>query len=208
MAASGAFFVVLLVTATFGRGSVFCISTSCFVEGVLWSLPSYAAMLAIVVTAVLIAAALVRARVGPSVVRIVALGAAIAGALAYVVVSIVSLDAAWVGAFSGRLTPAPPTPLLPPALVNIAPTLWAVSFMLIGIWIALTSLLTLPLHPPPPLVIFGWVTGVALAALIPLMTFARDYAVRTYALPAEFLAVTVWALFLGLRLIRRSPPPA
>jgi hypothetical protein len=58
LAAAAALLVVLAVTETFGRRSVFCSSTTCFVEGVLWSLPSYAAMLAIVIAAGLIAAAL------------------------------------------------------------------------------------------------------------------------------------------------------
>lgn len=207
MAASSAAVVVMIGTAYFGRGSIFCSSTSCFVEGLLWSLPSYAALLAMVVTAVLIASALMRSRTGPFVVRIVALAAAIAGAFAYATVSLVSLDTAWTGAFSGELTPGPPRAILPPALVPLTPTLWALSFMLIGVWIALTSLLTLPLRAPPALVVFGWVTGVVLAAYIPLMTVARSPAVdvNSYALPAEFLAVTAWALGLGLLFIRRLP---
>jgi hypothetical protein len=202
MAASSAIFSAVIASTTIVRGSVFCSSTACFVEGVLWSLPGYAAMLAIVMTAILIASTLVRSHIGPSLVRIVALGGAIVGAVAYVVASLISLDAAWAGAFSGQLTPHP-GPLVPPALVPLTPALWAISFMSIGVWMALTSLLTLRLHVPPPLVVFGWVTGVALVAFIPVMTFARDYTVSTYALPAEFLAITVWALFLGVVLIRR-----
>jgi hypothetical protein len=207
MASSSALFLAL-ATATFGRQSIFCDNTSCHVDLVLWSLPLYAALLALVLSAVLIAAALVRAHVGPPAVRIVALGAAIVRAVAYVVVSILSLDDAWVGAFSGRLTPAPPTPLLPSALRTIAPSLWPLSSMSIGIWIALTSLLTSRLHAPPPLVIFGWITGVAVAAFVPLAMTGRFYAVDMYALPAEFVALTVWAFVLGLALVRRSPVAA
>jgi hypothetical protein len=205
MAAACAAVVVLIATSYFGRGSVFCGSTSCYVASVLWSLPSYAALLAMVTTAVLIASALLGARVGPFVVRIVALAAAITGALAYVTASLVSLDTAWTGAFSGQLTPGPPPYLLPRALVPLTPTLWAVAFMLIGVWIALTSLLILPLRAPLPLVVFGWVTGVALTAYIPLVALARDPAVNNYALPAEFFAMSVWALGLGILLVRRPP---
>jgi hypothetical protein len=75
--------------------------------------------------------------------------------------------------------------------------------MSIGIWMALTSLLTMRLHVPPPLVVLGWVTGVALVAFIPVMTFTRDYPLSSYALPTEFFAITVWALFLGVVLIGR-----
>jgi hypothetical protein len=208
LAGFGALLMVLLATRTFGRGSVFCGSTSCFVEAVVWSLPTYAAVLAIVLSAVLIAAAVVRARVGPPVLRIVGLGVAIASAAVYVVVSLVSLDVAWVGAFSGRLTPAPPTPLLPPIPATLMPLLWALSFVLIGVWIALTSLLTLSLRTPPALVIFGWLAGVGFLGFIPVAAYARDYTVSTYALPVVVLAMTAWALILGITLIKRAPPTA
>lgn len=127
MAASGASLLIIRVTETFGRGSIFCSSTSCFVESVLWSLPGYAALLAVVMTTALMAAALVRERVGPPVVRIAALLAAVAGAIGYVVAAVVTLDFAWAGAFSGQLSPRP-TALLPPILVTFAPSLLTLSF--------------------------------------------------------------------------------
>jgi hypothetical protein len=202
MAASGAVLVVLRVTETFGRGSIFCSSTSCFVESLLWSLPSYAALLAVVITTALMAAVLVRERVGPSLVRIATLLAAAAGAIGHVIATVVTLDFAWYGAFSGELS-GRPTPLLPPILVTFAPTLWTLSLMLTGIAIALTSLLLLPLRAPLPLVVLGWTTGVALAAYVPLMTLWRASAVYAHVLNAEFLALTVWALVLGI-VLRRS----
>jgi hypothetical protein len=204
MAASGALPVVLVVSRTFGRQSVFCSSTPCFVEAVLWSLPAYAAVLAIVFSLILVASALERARVGPSVVRIAALGAAIAGAVAYIVVSLVGIDIAWAGAFSGRLSPPGPTPLLPPVLATLTPQLWWLALMLIGISIGLTSLLLLPVGAPRPLVILGFVAGVGCAALIPYSS-GWGYAVSQYALPAEFLGITVWALCVAVFLVRRSP---
>jgi len=86
-----------------------------------------------------------------------------------------------------------------------------------GIWIALTSLLLLPLRVPRPLVVLGWIAGVALATLmsrvlkpvpIEVGAYALDYALYTYAVPAVFLAVTSWALWLAITLMRRSPQAA
>jgi len=202
MAASGASLLIIRVTETFGRGSIFCSSTSCFVESVLWSLPGYAALLAVVMTTALMAAALVRERVGPPVVRIAALLAAVAGAIGYVVAAVVTLDFAWAGAFSGQLSPRP-TALLPPILVTFAPSLLTLSLMLTGVSIALTSLLLLPLRAPRPLVVLGWVAGVAMAALV---SSAQIHAVRTYALPVAFLVLTAWASYLAIVLMRRSAP--
>jgi hypothetical protein len=202
MAGSGAFLVVLRVTETFGRGSIFCSSTSCFVESLLWSLPGYAAMLAIVTTTALMAMTLVRERIGPSLVRIATLLAATTSAIGHVVATVVTLDFAWYGAFSGELS-GRPTQLLPPNLVTFAPTLWTLSLMLTGIAIALISLLFPPLRAPLPLVVLGWATGVALAAYVPLMTLWRESGVYARVLTAELLALTVWALFLGI-LLRRS----
>jgi hypothetical protein len=205
LAAAAALLVVLAVTETFGRRSVFCSSTTCFVEGVLWSLPSYAAMLAIVIAAGRIAAALVRARVGPSSMRIVALSAAVAGAVAYITVSVVSLDAAWVGAFSGQLSPPPPALRLPPALATLTAPLGTLSLMLLGVSIALTSLL-LPLRAPTPLAILGWIAGVAVAAIpsAQMYTSAQISTAYRYALPAAFFTVTVWALWLAVVQIKRA----
>jgi hypothetical protein len=203
MATSGAFLVLLRVTETFGRGSIFCHSTACFVEGLLWSLPSYAAMLIVVVTTALMAAALVRERVGPSLVRIVTLLVAAGSAVGHVVATIVTLDLAWFGAFSGELS-GRPTQLLPPILVTFAPVLWTLSLMLTGIAIALISVLLLPLRAPLPLVVLGWTTGVALAAYVPLMTLWRETAVYAQVLTTELMAMTVWALLLGI-VLRRSP---
>lgn len=103
MAASGAFLLVLRLTETFGRGSIFCSDTACAVEGVLWSLPRYAA--------------------------------------------------------------------------TLAPSLWTLSLLLTGVSIALTSLLLLPLRAPLPLVVLGWLAGVAVAAVIPVTAYSRTYAV-------------------------------
>jgi hypothetical protein len=203
MAASGAVLVVLRVTETFGRGSIFCHSASCFVEGLLWSLPSYAAMLVVVVTIVLIAAALVRERIGPSFVRFATLCVAAVGAIGYVVATAVTLDFAWYGAFSGELS-ARPTQLLPPILITFAPTMWTLSLMLTGVSIALVSLLLLPLRIPVPLVVLGWATGVALAVYVPVTTLWREIWISGPALTAELLALTVWALRLGI-VLRRSP---
>ena len=164
MAASGALLVVLRVTETFGRGSIFWHSTSCFVEGMLWSLPSYAAMLAIVTTTALMAVTLVRERVGPPPVRM--------------------------------------------ATRTFAPTLWTLSLMLTGVSIALISLLLLPLRVPLPLVVLGWTTGVALAVYVPLTTLWREIWMSTPALTAELLALTVWALLLGIVLRRPSAATA
>ena len=207
LAASGAFLLVLRITETFGRGSIFCSSRSCFIESLLWSLPSYAALLAIVTTTTLMAAALARERVGPSLVRIVTLIAAAAGAVGHVAATVVTLDFAWYGAFSGELT-GRPTQLLPPTLVTFAPTLWTVSLMLTGIAIALTSLLLLSLRASLPVVVLGWTTGVALAAYVPLMTLWRESAAYAHVLNAEFLALTVWALVLGIALRRPSTATA
>lgn len=206
LSAAGAFLVVLVVTETFGRRSVFCSSTACFVEGVLWSLPSYAATLAIFVAAVLIAAALVRARVGPSSVRIVALSAAVAGAVAYIVVSVVSLDAAWVGAFSGQLSPPPPALRLPAVLATLTAPLWALSLTLLGVSIALASLLLLPLRAPRALAVLGWIAGVGVAAIpsAQMYTSAQISTAYRYALPAAFFTVTVWALWLAVVQIKRA----
>jgi hypothetical protein len=205
LAAAAALLVVLTVTETFGRRG-FCSSTTCFVEGVLWSLPSYAAMLAIVVATGLIAAALVRARIGPPSVRIVALSAAVAGAVAYIIVSVVSLDAAWVGAFSGQLSPPPPALRLPPVLATLTAPLWTLWLMLLGVSIALTSLLLLPLRAPTPLAILGWIAGVAVAAIpsAQMYTSAQIYTPYRYALPAAFFTVTVWALWLAVVQIKRA----
>jgi hypothetical protein len=205
MAASGAFLVLLRVTETFGRGSIFCSSTSCFVESLQWSLPSYAALLALVITTALMAAVLVRERVGPSLVRIATLLAAAAGAIGHVVATVVSLDFAWYGAFSGELS-GPTTQLLPPILLTFAPSLWSVSLMLTGVSIALMSLSLLSLRAPLPLVILGWGSGVALAAYVPSMTLWRQSDAYAQVLTAELMAVTVWALLLGVGL-RRSPRP-
>ncbi len=202
LAAAAALLVVLVVTETFGRRSVFCSSTSCFVEGVLWSLPTYAAMLAVVIACVLITVALVRARVGPSSVRIIALSTALAAAVAYIIVSIVSLDAAWVGAFSGQLSPPPPALRLPTVFASLTAPLWTLCLMLLGVSIALTSLLLLPLRAPQPLAVLGWIAGVAVAALIPSVPIYTAY---RYAVPVAFLAVTVWAFWLAVVVIRRSP---
>jgi hypothetical protein len=204
IAASGACLVVLRVTETFGRGSIFCHSTSCFVESLLWSLPSYAALLAVVITIALMAVTLVRERVGPLLVRTATLLVAAAGAIGHVVATVVTLDYAWFGAFSGELS-GRPTPLLPPILVTFAPTLWTLSLMLTGIAIALISLLLLPLRVPLPLVVLGWTTGVALAVYVPLTTLWREIWMSTPALTAELLALTVWAILLGI-VLRRSPP--
>jgi hypothetical protein len=149
MAASGAFLVVLRVTETFGRGSVFCGSTSCFVESLLWSLPGYAAMLAIVTTTALIAVTLMRERIGPSLVRIATLLAATASAIGHAVATVVTLDFAWYGALSGELS-GRPTQLLPPNLITFVPTLWTLSLMLAGVAIALISLLLLSVRAPRP----------------------------------------------------------
>ena len=204
MAISGAFLVLLRITETFGRASVFCHSTACFVESLLWSLPSYAAMLAVVVATALMAAALVHERVGPSLVRIVAPLAAAGSAVGHVVATIVTLDFAWFGAFSGELS-GRPIQLLPPILITFAPALWTLSLMMTGIAIALTSLLLLPLRAPLPLVALGWTTGVALAVHVPLTTLWREIWMSTPALTAELLALTVWALLLGIVLRRSSP---
>lgn len=203
MAASGAFLVLLRVTETFGRGSIFCSSTSCFVESLLWSLPSYAALLALVITNALMAAVLVRKRVGPSLVRIVTLLAAAAGAIGHIIATVVTLDFAWYGAFSGELS-GQATQLLPPILVTFAPSLWTVSLMLTGVSIALLSLSFLSLRARLQLVILGWASGVALATYVPLMTLWRESAMYAHVLTTELMAVTVWALVLGFSL-RRSP---
>jgi hypothetical protein len=204
MAASGALLVLLRVTETFGRGSIFCSTTSCFVESLLWSLPGYAALLGVVVTTALMAAVLVRERVGPSLVRSATLLAAGTGVIGHVVATVVTLDFAWYGAFSGELS-GQPTPLLPPILITLAPALWAFSLMLTGVSIALMSLLLLPLRAPLLLVALGWAAGVALATFVPVMTLWREFGRSTEALTAELLAVTIWALVLGL-VIRRSRP--
>jgi hypothetical protein len=117
MAASGAFLVLLRVTETFGRGSIFCSSTSCFVESLLWSLPGYAAMLVIVTTTALMAVTLMRERIGPSLVRIATLLAATTSAVGHAVATAVTLDFAWYGALSGELS-GRPTQLLPPNLIR------------------------------------------------------------------------------------------
>lgn len=206
LAAAAALLVILVVTETFGRRSVFCSSTACFVEGVLWSLPSYAAMLAIVIADVLIAAALLRARLGPGGVRIAALSTAVAGAVAYIVVSIVSLDAAWVGAFSGQLSPPPPALRLPSVLATLTAPLWTLSLILLGVSIALTSLLLLRLPPLRPLVVLGWIAGVAVAAIPSAQMYAsaQMYPAYRYALPVAFSLLTVWALWLAIVQIRRA----
>jgi flagellar biosynthesis component FlhA len=77
--------------------------------------------------------------------------------------------------------------------------------LLTGIAIALISLLLLPLRVPPPLVVLGWITGVALAVYVPLTTLWRETWMSTPALTAELLAMTVWALVLGIVLRRSSP---
>jgi hypothetical protein len=202
MAASAICLVVLRVTETFGRGSVFCSTTSCFVEGLLWSLPGYAAMLGVVVSAALIAAALMRGRVGPLAVRSVTLIAAVAGAIGYVVAAVATLDFAWAGAFSGELGDRP-TALLPATLMTFVPSLWTLSLMLTGVAIALTSLLLLPLRAPLPLIVLGWATGVALAAIVPLATSWRAYLASAQTLSAVLLALAVWAFALTI-VIRRS----
>ncbi len=202
LAGAAALLVVLVATETFGRRSVFCSSTECFVEGVLWSLPTYAAMLAVYIADVLITSALMSAQIGPSSVRIVALTTAVAGAVAYIIVSIVSLDAAWVGAFSGQLSPPPPALRLPPAFAILSAPLWTLCLMLLGVSIALTSLLLPPLRAPQPLAALGWIAGVAMAALIPS---AQIYTAYRFAVPIAFLAVTIWASWLAVVLIRRSP---
>ena len=202
MAASGAFLVVLRATETFGRGSVFCSSTSCFVESLLWSLPGYAAMLAVVTTTALMALTLMRERIGPSPVRIATLLAATTSAIGHAVATVVTLDFAWYGALSGELS-GRPTPLLPPDLITFAPMLWTLSLMLTGAAIALVSLLLLSLRAPLPLVVFGWTTGVAVAAYVPLMTLWRESAAYAHVLTADLLALTVWALALGI-FFRRS----
>lgn len=207
MAASGAVLVTLRLTETFGRGSIFCHTASCFVEGLLWSLPSYAAMLIVVVTIALMAAALVRERVGPSLVRIVTLLAAAASAIGYVVATVVTLDFAWYGAFSGELS-GRPTQLLPSIFIPFAPTLWTLSLMLTGVSIALVSLLLLPLRVPVPLVVLGWATGVALAVHTPLTTLWREVWISGPTLTAELLALTLWALLLGIVLRRSSLVPS
>ena len=206
MAASAICLVVLRVTETFGRGSVFCSSTSCFVESLLWSLPSYAAMLGVVVSAALIAAALMRGRVGPSVVRSVTLIAAVASAIGYVVAAVATLDFAWAGAFSGELGDRP-TALFPPTLMTFVPSLWTLSLMLTGVAIALTSLLLLPLRVPLPVIVLGWATGVALAAIVPLATSWREYSASAHTLTAALLALTVWAIALAI-VVRRSSSAA
>lgn len=211
MAASCAVFALLRVTETFGRLAIFCHETSCFVEGVLWSLPGYAAMLAIVTTAVLMAAALERAHVGPSVVRIAAFAAAVGSTVTYIVASAVTLDSAWAAAFSGRLNPSPQTPLLPPILLTLTLPLWFSSWMLLGVWIALTSLQSLSLRAPWLLVVVGWIAGVALATLSAAMAYAFDHAaylVTRAALSVVFLTVAVWALWLAVFLMRLSPRAA
>jgi hypothetical protein len=202
MAASGAVFAVLVVTKTFGRQSIFCSTASCAMEGVLWSLPAYAATLAIALAAVLLTAALERARVGPSALRILAVGTAVAGTVAYVVASIVSLDLAWANAFSGQLSPPPPKPLLPSVLATMNLAFWWLALMLVGVSIALTSLLLLPLRAAPLLVTLGFAAGIGCAALIP---YGGSYPLSQYAVPGVFLGVTVWALWLAIFLIRRPP---
>jgi hypothetical protein len=200
MAASGAFLVLLRVTETFGRGSIFCSSTSCFVESLLWSLPGYAAMLVIVTTTALMAVTLMRERIGPSLVRIATLLAATMSAVGHAVATAVTLDFAWYGALSGELS-GRPTQLLPPNLIRA--TLWTLSLMFTGVAIALVSLLLLSLRAPRPLVFQGWTTGVALAAYVPLMMLWRESGLYAHVLTAEMLALTVWALVLGI-LLRRS----
>src|ERR1700687_1255367 len=200
MAVAGGLLLLFWVTEIFGRGSIFCSDTACAVQGVLWSLPSYAAMLGIFVADFRIAPALPRARVGPSALRAAALGAAVAGGSGYIVAVIVGLDFAWAGAFSGRLTPPAPAPLLPPILLTLAPLRWTLSLMLIGVSIALTSLLLLSLRAPSPLVALGWIAGVAITSLVPS---ARLYTAYTYAFAAAFLLLTVWALSLAVVLMRR-----
>ncbi|MEO8631710.1 MAG: hypothetical protein ABI466_00010 [Chloroflexota bacterium] len=205
LAAASALLVVVRVTETFGRGSIFCSNTACFVEGVLWSFPGYAAMLAVVVADVLIAAALVRAGLGPSSVRLAALAAALAGGVAYVVAALVTLDFAWAGAFSGRLTPPAPVPLMPPALVTLTPSLWAISMILVGVSIALISLLLVRLRAPRSLVVLGWIAGVAIATLV--ASTQRVHAVYPYAVPIAFLMLSAWAFWLAM-LLKRTPRAA
>jgi hypothetical protein len=206
MAVAGALLLLFWATETFGRGSIFCSDTACAVAGVLWSLPSYAAMLGVFVAELLMAATLVRAHVGPPAVRAAALGAAVAGAVGYVVAVVVGVDFAWAGAFSGRLTPPAPGPLLPPILITLAPSLWALSLILIGVSIALTSLLLLALRAPSALVALGWIAGVAIASLVPLASVYAAYTTNAFA--AAFLILTAWAVCLAIFVARRSPGTA
>lgn len=205
MTVSGTLIVVIRVTETLGRGSIFCSDSECAVEGVLWSIPGHAAMLALLIANVLTAAVLVRARAGPSGARIAALGAALAGAVTYIFVAVVTLDYAWAGAFSGRLTPPPPMPLLPPILVTLTSSFWTVALMLTGVSIALTSLLLLPLRAPKALVVLGCVAGVAIAALIPS---ARIYGANAYVVSVAFSVLTAWAAWLAIAQIGQPAPEA
>ena len=88
-------------------------------------------------------------------------------------------------------------------LITFAPTLWTLSLMLTGVAIALASLLLLSLRASLPVVVLGWTTGVALATYVPLMTLCRESGLYAHVLTAEFLALTAWALVLGI-LLRRS----
>jgi hypothetical protein len=78
--------------------------------------------------------------------------------------------------------------------------------MLLGVSIALTSLLLLPLRAPTPLAVLGWIAGVAVAAIPSAQMYAsaQIYTAYRYPLPAAFFTVTVWALWLAVVQIKRA----
>lgn len=191
MAFVGAFIVYLRVADPLRTRWFFCHDSACYVEALLLSLPGHIAMLAMLVPAVAIAAALNSLRVGPTILRVAALTAAIGSIAAYSLGLVIHLDVAWGGAFSGTLIPPPYGHRFLPGEIDVLLTpLWTWHPILFGVWLGLTSIQLLALRAPAPLVAAGIVLG---AGLVVAMPYAFDRRVYDYVLPSLFVAVLVWA---------------